>query len=627
MTFVLIALGVLVALILIAVVMVPIFVDESALIALAQDKVREQTGGELVIAGDTALSLFPKFAIELNETQLTLPARDAYQQAIDARLDRLSLGLAVIPTLKGEPVFSALEIDGLHARITAPQAIPATPAPKPQMSDRDWERLGRSLRSEREAQRQQLLQAGQGGLALAIAADNLTIRDITLEMLSADGELETKIALQRLTMTDINTANRPVQFDTAASVQSSPGASPLLVEMTGVLRVPGDLSTISIDRIETMIEGALSEPVSATLTGSLALSPLVFSGDLTAALPGGEVRGDLRYAALESPQIDVHLESQRLDLDRLQPAASTTESASDQMPDTQVTATAPALPLPVGPLQLIDLALEVNAGQLLSAGQVIDNAQLGLRVRDAVADLNYLRGTLHEGQLDTKATFNARRLVAELSIEGGMKGINLDSLLDSLDTPDQVSGRVDMVWDINSRGATAEAIKLGLDGDFQLTGQDVVIEQVSLQGLMCDAISRVTNKPLTEEMPTSTSLSQLTMGIEFDQGQADIEELQLSTLGLGVAGDGAVALDTMNFELVLNSRIDKALETLDENCRVVDRYADIDWPIACRGNLQGAPQEWCGIDVNRIAEQLISNEAKSQIEKNAGKLFKKLFNN
>jgi AsmA protein len=447
MVFVLIALGGLVAFILLALILVPMFIDETALIAMAQEAVRDETGGELIVAGDSELSLFPRLAVELNDTQLILPARTEYEQAIDAKLRKLSLGLSILPTLRGTPEFGELRVDGLHAKITAPQALPPTPEPLPDMSDRDWERLGRTLRSEREAQRQKLLTPTNTSVAVAIAADNLTITDITLELLNARGQLENKLLLERLTVRDINTRNEPVRIDTAATVQSGESGAPIQFDMTGVVRVPSDLSQISIDRLETVIAGALAEPVKATLNGKLTLSPLDFKGRLDAALPGGDVQGDLRYAALESPQINVRLETERLDLDRMQPAGADGANSGASAPSANTgagtrTATTPLppVPLPVGPLKLLDLALEMNAGELTTAGQTIGNAQLSMRVRDAIADIKYLRGTLHEGQLDTRATLNTRRLQAELAVEGGMKGINLDSLMSSLGTPGAVSG-------------------------------------------------------------------------------------------------------------------------------------------------------------------------------------------
>ena len=93
------------------------------------------------------------------------------------------------------------------------------------------------------------------------------------------------------------------------------------------------------------------------------------------------------------------------------------------------------MPLPVGPLRDLDLEMRVVAEQLIAAGQSITDAQVYMRVRDGVADIEYVRGVLHQGQLDTRVTLNARRPVVEAEVEGGLKGVNMDLLLASMGTP------------------------------------------------------------------------------------------------------------------------------------------------------------------------------------------------
>ena len=50
--------GALVAIIVLAMLLVPMFIDEQALLELAKEQVQTQTGGELVVEGDTELSFF-----------------------------------------------------------------------------------------------------------------------------------------------------------------------------------------------------------------------------------------------------------------------------------------------------------------------------------------------------------------------------------------------------------------------------------------------------------------------------------------------------------------------------------------------------------------------------------------
>ena len=56
------------------------------------------------------------------------------------------------------------------------------------------------------------------------------------------------------------------------------------------------------------------------------------------------------------------------------------------------------------------------------------------------------------------------------------------------------------------------------------------------------------------------------------------------------------------------------------------RLTAIDWPVDCKGNIDGEPAKWCSVDSKAIVEDLGKGEAKRKIQKEAGKLLDKLFN-
>ena len=74
--------GALVAIVVLAMLLVPMFIDEQALLDMAQEQVQTQTGGELVVEGETELSFFPRFGLRLEGTSLSLPAQTEYGQII-----------------------------------------------------------------------------------------------------------------------------------------------------------------------------------------------------------------------------------------------------------------------------------------------------------------------------------------------------------------------------------------------------------------------------------------------------------------------------------------------------------------------------------------------------------------
>lgn len=117
-------LGGLVAVVVLAMLLIPMFIDEQALIEMAQEQVRASTGGELMIEGETELSLFPRFGLRLEKTSLDLPAGSEYDQRINASFRELDVGLSLLPLLSGNVDVGTIVISGVRADITEPQALP-----------------------------------------------------------------------------------------------------------------------------------------------------------------------------------------------------------------------------------------------------------------------------------------------------------------------------------------------------------------------------------------------------------------------------------------------------------------------------------------------------------------------
>ncbi|MFL2502736.1 MAG: AsmA family protein [Luminiphilus sp.] len=628
-------LGGLIALIVIAMFMLPMFIDEQALLDMAQEQVKANTGGDLVVEGGAELSFFPRFGLRLEDTFLNLPAQTDYDQTIRASITELDVGLSLLPLLGGKVDVGTIVIAGVAADITEPQALPPPPEPAPVMSDRQWEQRGEMIRENKEAERQRQMQAGGGTAAIAVLAEAVQIEDITIRQRTREGTLSNTIKVASLNLTAVNTRNEPMQLEGALTVLGD-GTTPALdIELEGAIRIASDFSTIAVDGLATEVLGALTQPVTSTLNGVFTPSPAKADFTLDATLPGGDITGQLIWSALESPEIKLDVSTARLDVDQIQPAAlpatDSTASASEpaSQPTSEGSSAGAPVPLPVGPLQNLDLELSVVADELVAAGQSITDAQVLMRVRDGVANIDYIRGVLHQGQLDTRVSLNARRPVVEAEIEGGLKGVNIGLLLASLGNHDAASGRIEMSWDVESKGVTAEDLVGSLDGDIKAAGQDLVMEKVSVQGLVCNAAAVVNKIPPISGLPTTTPITDLSLGIDFDEGVGDIERLRLATPGIVMKGSGDIDLGSMDFGFRMEGQVNNDIMQVSPLCVIDQRYAGVDWPVDCAGNLSSEAGASCKVDVATIAEQILANEAKQQvqdaIEEKAGSFIKKLF--
>jgi len=628
-------LGGLIALGLIAMLLLPMLIDEQALIDLAQEQVRTNTGGELIVGGEAELSFFPRFGIRLEDTSLNLPAQSEFDQSITASIQTLDVGLALLPLLSGNVDVGTILISGVKAEITEPQALPPAPEPQPIMSDREWEKRGELIRQTKAREKQRQLNEQQGITGVAIIAEALLIEDISVIMRTRDGKLANEIAVEDLTLSGVNTRNDPMSLEGHLRVLGDGSAAPLELDLNGFIRLASDFTAIQLENLQTNIEGALTQPVSSSLSGKFVMSPAKADFTLTAVLPGGDVNGALTWAALESPEIKLDLTTARLDTDQLQPAPAPVGGSN--RPDPQPTANTQkrgesvAVPLPVGPLRDLDLELRINADALIAAGQTITDAQVSMRVRDGLAEIDYLRGVLHQGQLDTRIALNARRPVVEAEVKGGLKGVNMNSLLASLGNADAASGRIEMGWDLETEGATSDDLVASMDGDLNVAGQDLVLEKVSVQALICSAVAVVNKIPPIAGLPTNTPITDLSLSVDFDEGVGDIEKLRFATPGVVMKGEGDISLSTLDFGFRLEGQVNNEIMEVSPLCVIDQRYAGVDWPVDCQGSLAAESPASCKVDVATIAQQIIENEAKQQvqdmIEEKAGSLIKKLFGN
>ena len=630
--------GALVAIVVLAMLLVPMFIDEQALLDMAQEQVQTQTGGELVVEGDTELSFFPRFGLRLEGTSLSLPAQTEYDPDIEASIAELDVGLSLLPLLGGNVDVGTIVIAGVTADITEPQALPPAPEPRPIMSDREWEKRGEIIRQTKEQERQRQLDEGGGVSGIAIMAEAIQIEDITVIQRTRDGELSNEIRIAALTLTDVNTRNEPMQLEGALTVLGDGSTAPLDIALDGAIRVASDFSKIEIADLNTEVVGALTQPVESALNGAFVMTPAKADFTLSASLPGGDISGQMVWSALESPEVKLDISTARLDVDQIQPApqpvspgASAPEAEAPPAPAPTGTESGSGtpVPLPVGPLRDLDLEMRVAADELIAGGQTISDAQVFMRVRDGVANIDYIRGVLHQGQLDTRVMLNARRPVVEAEVEGGLKGVNMGLLLASMGNTDAASGRIEMGWELETEGVTADDLVAALDGDVTANGQDLMLQKVSVQGLICNAVAIVNKIPPISGLPTNTPITDLSLAVDFDDGLGDIEKLRFSTPGVELKGSGDIDLSSMDFGFRMEGQVNNEIMEVSPLCAIDQRYAGVDWPVDCSGNLASESGAACQVDVASIAEQILKNEAQQQIqdtiEEKAGSFIKKLF--
>jgi AsmA protein len=107
--------GVVIALILVAVIVIPMFVDPNDYREQISGLVKEHTGRDLTIEGEIKLSLFPWIGIELGKMELG--SAKGFGPDAMARLDEVDVKIKLLPLLRKEVEMDTVVLRGLDLRL------------------------------------------------------------------------------------------------------------------------------------------------------------------------------------------------------------------------------------------------------------------------------------------------------------------------------------------------------------------------------------------------------------------------------------------------------------------------------------------------------------------------------
>lgn len=602
-----------VVLVVLAALLVPLFVDEERLIAIASDQLQEKTGAELTVSGPVSLSLFPRLELDMADVAVDAPDSGASLQA-----GELSTGLAVMPLLRG-----SVEIDSVNLRDLTVTTVAPDPASEMTTLGLSSAELDALYAQRREARQE----AGSGGgaalaLPLALNVAQLSIENARLVTVDDDGETLSTIILERLAASDLNTAGRPVPLSASVRLPGADGGRDLALDIKGELSPDLDAGSIAVTRLDIETTGLTQRPLSAHIEGSVDIDTQV--ADLTLAFTVDQMlgNGSLRYAARESPQIDADLSVNEFNPALLAlagpEAAARTDAEEDESPEAQSTT------LPYDALRSIDTEARLRIDRVVMQKHILSNVVATLRAREGKVTLSPVQGKLHGGDIDLSAELNARYNPATLTTQGSVENLDIASAVAAMSTAVGASGRAGLTWEISAEGDSTEALTASLTGPIRLRTDSVTVQGVNAQRQFCEAVALVNQESLTTTFQADTVFSELKADINLAEGQARLDPLSAELPALGLTGNGTLDLAARDFRASIRASI-RDTAGLDPACRVNERLADLRWPVECRGNLADAPASWCRVDTKEILKDVAESEVKRKVEKEAGKLLQKMF--
>lgn len=605
--YLLIALGVFVALVVAVVAYVAATFNPNdfkpQLIQLVQDK----TGRTLVIPGEIRLTFFPRIGAELGQISLSEPR----STQVFAAAQQLRVSVALLPLLKKEVRVDRVLIDGLDVKLardarggfnfddllrSAPESAPADKPAEPGAKalprfDIDGITLSRARIDYRDAASGQQLQI------TPLEFNTGPIRDGQRAQLALDATVSGQkpaLALKLGLRTAYTPALAQQQIQLDAVDFTLNGAAAGLQDLQLKLGLAQlDASTAKVEAQGLTLELSAPNPAG----GSLALKAQ------------GQASVDLAREAVQLA-LDGTLDSTTLALKAgvqkfAQPAISFDLALGDldadrYLPKSQpATVPAAGAPAPAGPEPEIDLSplkgLDLNGTLKVATLKLMNVKTTGLRVqlkaRNGRAELSPVTASLYGGGVNGSLMADAagaQRLAAKLDL----RGIQIGPLMkDALDQQ-PLEGRGNVAVDISTGGNTVTQFKRKLNGTVGVQLTDGALNGVDIAGLLRNAKARLGGGG--GEGQTSgqqkTDFTEFNASLRITDGVARNDDLSAKTPLLRLGGAGTVWIPEDRLDYTVKATVVPTLQgqggpELDQlrgltvPVRLSGPYSDVKWKI------------------------------------------------
>lgn len=608
--------GIPVGLVLLAALLLPMLIDEGGLVELMSERLEEESGVILSVDGNLDVSLFPRASIDATDVRLQIPENGA-----DVVVGSVSAGVALWPLLKSSIEVDSIELNSLTVTTQAvdEQAAKSAAIDTSTLSDAELDAFY-ALREKARALQQANAAASILAAPMALEVNELGLRDISLRTVDANGALISEVLLKHLTASDLNLSGRPSPISAHVIVPTTTeGGENVDAVIAGDITTDLKNESVSLSDFAVSVSGATPETIKLTLSGEAALDTQI--ADLLLELEVGDMRGDgtLRFSQFESPMIDAQLALTELNPALLLLAGPDATAASNGEAETASDA------LPLHALRMIDTRAQLDIERVVLGAHTLNGVNTVLRVKDGIATLDPAQASVHDGDVAFTFVLNGRYNNAVLTTSGGVTALDLQQAMAASDVGVAATGLADLNWDLSGSGANMTELTESLSGPIALSTEAVGLQGISVEQLLCSGVALVNQESLSAEFSGDTQFTALSADIQLDGGIATLSPLKAEMDALAFSGNGEVDLNTQELRSSFRAKLSPALGELDPACRINDRIADLRWPVECKGNLADDPAGWCRVNTTEIIKDLAEGELKREVQKEAGRFLKKLF--
>jgi|GEM_PF-5977530 len=346
---------------------------------------------------------------------------------------------------------------------------------------------------------------------------------------------------------------------------------------------------------KTLIEGQIN----ATPTDIQANFPILGIGPGQSQNPG---KLSLKHS-IEKNATQLSLNIKTIDLDQLLPEST----ASADKPSAPTSGNTPEdeqqeTPLPKELLKTTQFNAQIAIDQLIFKS--VDHS-LGLDVQldQGVLAIKPLRAKAYEGQAHINATLDANKTPASFTLNTDIQHLAIHKALQAYLFDPWMKGLLNTQAKFTSQGDTVEALISNLQGTTQVSIDEAILPSLNLQSLALSQMDKLkpgirslvgdnTFLKTPEVLAKDTKLKSFVAQFNVTPKVVKSKTIKGSLNGQPLNGDIVYERDTGT--IVLSSLVKLPAKN--------PQYADIQWPIQCKGNLNGLAK--CSLDTQNIEDTL-----------------------
>lgn|GEM_PF-3112823 len=614
--------GMLVILLVLAMIVLPRFMDAQRVRDRVAATVLEHTGRQLDVAGDARVSAFPWLGVSLNHVSLGGPP--GLEEETFARADRLQLRAKLLPLLWGRMDLDRIVVHGLDLsfvrtedgrvnwKFTQPMTWEESAVP-------DALPLGELSEEPPFAA---LAPLTVGGIQIVDGSVRLT-----------DLEKGRSFRLHHLHVESSQVFEQePFDFSMSFHFESHRPAA------------KGDVSLVTRGRVEQGGQRIAFHPLRLDLraNGEMFARELsdgrlesnavvdlvrekVSMEDLQVHFFDTRLGGRLELTGFSAmPAVRLDLAGEELDLDRLGKVLGHHEEHVDGVDGSQGeevlrTESSESVPsrsgsggIPWAGLLAVELDGDVRVDRVKLQGGDFEEVRVVVSGKDGILRLDPVQARLYDGQMESSLILDARG--AELEVQGAkrLSRVQLGALLRDLAGRENVSGTGELSLDLGSRGNDLEALLSSLRGNMAFMVRDGVLHGVNIPRLIQDAYALLRGQGgLGGEMGEEhTEFSQMSGSYTVRQGIARSEDLVLLSPLVTLRGNMEADLPRSRMDARTRVRVTEAFRARDGS-RVEDMVR-LEIPLRISGPLDNLRYS---LDVEALGRDLLRQRGREILER------------